>query len=152
MIKPSAIDGQVNSDNKNANPNLNRASQAAGINYGDKVMLDKISCVSSLAGEYRVLLLKGSEWTDPTLKLNERSPDCCRKMDKTNPFPVHDKDSAEDHEKDKRQVDNNQEVSNDPVAHREKSSCPGTLIFQLRGRASVKYEGYALTGRGYPIP
>jgi len=46
MIKPLAIDGQVNNDHEKADGNLNRASEATGIDYRNEIVLNKAAAVS----------------------------------------------------------------------------------------------------------
>ena len=46
MIKPSAIDGKVNSDHEKADCNLNRASEATGIDNRNEIMLNEAAAVS----------------------------------------------------------------------------------------------------------
>ena len=46
MIKPLAIDGQINNDHKKADCNLNRASEATGIDYRNEIVLNEVAAVS----------------------------------------------------------------------------------------------------------
>jgi len=46
MIKPSAIDGKVNGDHEKADGNLNRASEAIGIDNRNEIVLNEAAAVS----------------------------------------------------------------------------------------------------------
>lgn len=108
--QPVTVDGHVQQERAEAKCDLDPADEPERVDDGRDVVFDEITLVAGSAPELPERRLQRCQRAEHAEKLDQRPPDDGRQMQPHEPGPAQHEKAAQNHEKDKGEVDDQDQI------------------------------------------
>lgn len=117
MPNEQIVRNHVDGEREDSKDSLDISGQTVGVKNRQDVVIYEVALISPFSASYSQGFLQRREWTDPSAKLDENSPDRRRDMRIHELWPASEQESPEHHKGDKTKVQDDYKISRESIEH-----------------------------------